>query len=186
MDTTTTVLVVVAILAVLVIGAMLLTRQRKEQEHKELQTKFGPEYQRTVETYGDPKKAEAELKNRAKRVEKLQIRPLTSEETQRFSQSWQAAQARFVDAPAQAIGEAAALVKEVMTARGYPMGDFEQRAADISVNHPEVVSNYRAARDIELRNRQGKATTEDMRQAMVHYRALFNDLLETQPEKEMS
>jgi len=104
---------------------------------------------------------------------------LRAEEQARFSDAWKKAQARFVDEPSKAAAEADILVKELMQARGYPVGDFEQRAADISVDHPNVVSNYRAAREIALRNNAGKATTEDIRQAMVHYRSLFEELLET-------
>src|SRR5207253_294490 len=116
------------------------------------------------DTYGDKSKAEAELAARTKRVEKLSIRPLEAAERERFSKNWQAAQGRFVDEPARAVTEASALVKEVMMARGYPMGDFEQRAADISVDYPAVVSNYRAARDLAQKNEAGNATTEDLRQ----------------------
>jgi hypothetical protein len=118
-------------------------------------------------------------------VERLDIRALTSEERERFAQAWQATQARFVDEPAAAITEADQLVAEAMRARGYPVGDFEQRTADISVDHPNVVSNYRAARAIAAANERGEANTEDLRQAMVHYRALFEDLLETR-EREVA
>jgi len=182
MDTTTLVVGAV-ILVVLLLGVMMMTRKRQSQD---LQKRFGPEYEHTVDTYGDKKRAESELAARAKRVEKLELRPLTPEETRNFSGQWKETQKRFVDAPEQALGDAARLVKEVMTARGYPMGNFEQRAADISVDHAEVVSNYRAAREIELARKEGHASTEDMRQAMVHYRALFNELLGTVPEKEMA
>jgi hypothetical protein len=182
MDTTTLVVGAV-ILVVLLLGVWTLARKRQSQD---LQKRFGPEYERTVDTYGDKRRAESELAARAKRVEKLEIRPLTPGETGNFSGQWNETQKRFVDAPEQALADAARLVKEVMTARGYPMGNFEQRAADISVDHPEVVSNYRVAREIELARKEGHASTEDMRQAMVHYRALFNELLGIVPEKEMA
>ena len=116
---------------------------------------------------------------REKRVRSLDIRPLPPEEQARFVEAWKKAQTRFVDEPSQAAADADILVKDLMQTRGYPVGDFEQRAADISVDHPDVVSNYRAAREIALRNKAGKATTEDIRQAMVHYRSLFEELLET-------
>jgi len=180
MDTTT--LVVGGVLVVvLVLGALALTRRRRSED---LQQQFGPEYEHTVGALGDKRRAEAELAARAKRVEKLDIRPLNPDETRSFSEQWKQAQGRFVDAPEQALAEAARLVKEVMTARGYPMSNFEQRAADISVDHPSVVTNYRAARTIEMARKEGNASTEDMRQAMVHYRALFNELLGTNEQKE--
>ena len=109
----------------------------------------------------------------------MEIRALAPEERNRFAEAWKRTQARFVDEPSRAVGEADGLVKEVMQTRGYPMGDFEQRAADVSVDHPNVVTDYRAAHDIAARNKSGKATTEDLRQAMVHYRSLFEELLET-------
>src|SRR5262249_30275737 len=123
--------------------------------------------------------AEAQLAARQNGVHTLNIRALTPEEEARFVHSWRKAKARFVDEPSQAAADARFLVKELMQIRGYPVRDFEQRAADISVDHPEVVSKYRAAREIALRNNASKATTEDIRQAMVHYRSLLKELLET-------
>ena len=166
----------VLIAVVLAVGALLFFQRRRSAV---LQKKFGPEYQRAVGQLGDERKAEAELAAREKRVRGLNIRALTPEEQVRFADSWKQAQARFVDQPSQAAADADILVKELMQTRGYPTGDFEQRAADISVDHPGVVSNYRAAREIALRNNAGKATTEDIRQAMVHYRSLFEELLES-------
>src|SRR5207248_19149 len=124
-------------------------------------------------------KAEAELAEREKRVRKLDIRGLTTDEQNRFVDNWKKTQARFVDGPSPAVSEADGLVKELMLARRYPVGEFEQRAADVSVDHPDVVNNYRNAHEIAERNKSGKATTEDLRQAMVHYRSLFEELLET-------
>jgi len=144
-----------------------------------LRERFGPEYDHTVRQEGDVKKAEAALAARAKRVEKLQIKPLSHEDADRFGLEWRRIQALFVDDPNRAVSEADRLVGEVMTTRGYPVGDFEQRVADISVDHPEAVMNYRAAREMALQHQRGEANTEDLRQAMVHYRALFNELLET-------
>jgi hypothetical protein len=132
-----------------------------------------------MDEYGDKRRAEEELAARQKRVETFHIRSLTAEERSRFSEAWHAVQARFVDDPSGAIVDADQLVKQVMETRGYPMGDFEQRAANISVDHPAVVTNYRAAREIAMENRNGNVNTEKLRQAMVHYRALFEDLLET-------
>jgi cytochrome c551/c552 len=175
-NTTTLIVLVVIVAAVIGIGAYLFIQRRRSEK---LRRQFGPEYKRTVDKYGDQGKAEAELAAREKRVRKVEIRVLTAEEQSRFAEAWKRTQAHFVDEPSQAVGEADGLVKEVMQTRGYPVGDFEQRAADISVDHPHVVTDYRAARDIATRNNSGKATTEDLRQAMVHYRSLFEELLET-------
>ena len=172
-----TLLIVVAAIAVLAIGALayVLVSRRRSLHLKE---RFGPEYDRTVEVAGDPRKAEANLLERERRVEKLHIKPVPAELKDRFARSWQHVQARFVDEPAAAVAEADALVKKVMESRGYPMGSFEQRAADISVDYPHVVSNYRAARELAVKSGRGEASTEDLRQAFVHYRALFTELLD--------
>ena len=170
--------IVVAAVALLIVAAivwMVMQRRRTEQ----LRESFGPEYDRAVREQGDRKSAEAELLDRRHRVERLHIHALSPEERGRFAESWRATQARFVDDPAAAIADADRVVGEAMDARGYPVGDFEQRAADISVDHPQVVSNYRAAHRIALAQTRGEASTEDLRQAMVHYRALFEELLET-------
>jgi hypothetical protein len=173
---TTAILLLALIVVVIAVGVILYLQRRRSDALKQ---KFGPEYQRTAEKLGDQRKAEAELAAREKRVRSLDIRPLTPEEHARFTDAWKKAQARFVDEPSQAAADADVLVKELMKTRGYPVGDFEQRAADISVDHANVVSNYRAAREVALRNNAGKATTEDIRQAMVHYRSLFEELLDT-------
>lgn len=175
MNTTVLVILALVVMVVIAIGLFLLMRRRRSESLRE---QFGPEYKRAVDQYGDQGKAEAELTAREKRVRKLDIRALAPEERSRFADAWEKTQARFVDEPSKAVGEANGLVKELMQARGYPVGDFEQRAADISVNYPNVMTNYRAGRDIALRNNSGKATTEDLRQAMVHYRSLFQELLE--------
>ena len=171
----TTWLVILAIVVIAIVVGVIVFMQRRRSEN--LRKQFGPEYKRTVDQYGDQRKAEAELAAREERVRKLEIRALAAEEQSRFGDAWKKTQARFVDEPSQAVDEADGLVKEVMQARGYPVGDFEQRAANISVDHPNVVTNYRAARDIALRNRSGQATTEDLRQTMVYYRSLFEELL---------
>jgi hypothetical protein len=173
---TTTILILVILIVVIALAILILIGRRRSAA---LRHKYGSEYRRAVGEFGDERKAEAELEAREKRVRSLKIRALTPEEQARFADSWKKAQARFVDEPSQAAADADILVKEVMQTRGYPIGDFEQRAADISVDHPNVVSNYRAARDIAVRNNAGEATTEDIRQAMVHYRSLFEELLET-------
>ena len=167
----------VAIGAIVVVAAVVfaLSRRRSQQ----LRQRFGSEYDRAVQAEGNARKAEAELAARAKRVESLHIRPLTPADATRFEGAWRVVQSRFVDDPGGAVTDADRLVGEVMAARGYPVGDFEQRVADISVDHPDVVMNYRAARDIAEMHARGAASTEDQRQAMVHYRALFHDLLQT-------
>jgi FtsZ-interacting cell division protein ZipA len=175
MNTTALVILAIVIIAIAV-GAFFYLRRRRSEN---LRKQFGPEYKRAVDQYGDQRKAEAKLTEREKRVRKLDIRGLTADEQNRFADNWKKTQAHFVDAPSPAVGEAEVLVKELMLARRYPVGEFEQRAADISVDHPNVVNNYRAAHEIADRNKSGKATTEDLRQAMVHYRSLFEELLET-------
>lgn len=181
MDTTLLVIIVIAAVALVAIAAIgWFVAQKKRSD--ELRSGFGSEYDRTVDEYGSKGKAEADLRERQKRVSKFDIRPLDPNERERYAKSWAATQARFVDSPAEAVGEADGLVNEVMRVRGYPMSDFDQQAADISVDHPQVVENYRSARAIAERNEAGEASTEDLRQAMVHYRELFNDLLEGDAE----
>jgi hypothetical protein len=166
-------MLVAVVIAMAVAGWFVWMRRRSEQ----LRERFGPEYERTVHEVGDVRKAEASLAARAKRVEAFRIRPLSPDEADRYSAAWQRVQSQFVDDPGRAITDADKLVGEVMTARGYPVGEFDQRVEDISVDHPDVVMNYRAAREIALQHGQERANTEDLRQAMVHYRALFRDLL---------
>jgi hypothetical protein len=171
--------IVGAVLLLAVIGVVILVvRARRKAQSDHLQKRFGPEYSRVVETVGDRDKAEAELSAREARVERLKLVPLSQAEASRFAQEWTLLQSNFVDNPTGIVGEADRLVRELMTKRGYPMGDFERRAADISVHHPAVVDNYRAAQAIALRASRGEASTEDLRKAVVHYRALFEDLLE--------
>jgi hypothetical protein len=151
----------------------------RNRRTEQLQSRFGPEYDRALETHHDQREAERELEHRAERVEHLNIRSLTPAERDRYAGLWQTTQARFVDDPAGATAEADQLVGEVMAERGYPVGDFEQRAADVSVKHPHVVEHYRAAHTIAVRSARGDVDTEDLRQALMHYRELFEDLLET-------
>lgn len=173
MSTAMTIVLIIAFVAVAAALWMFFEKRRTQR----LRTKFGPEYDRMMQQT-DRRQAESALENRAKRVEKFHIRSLTNEERPRFAEAWKREQSRFVDDPHVSVGNADRLVGDVMRARGYPMAEFEQRAADISVDHPQVVENYRAAHDIAARDSRGQATTEDLRQAMVYYRALFVELLE--------
>lgn len=159
------------------LGGWLLVSLRRRRHLKE---QFGPEYEHAVAEEGKQRKADSELRRREKRREELAIRPLPPGARERYLAEWHDAQARFVDSPSLALEEADELVARVMQERGYPMEDFEQRAADVSVDHPEVVENYRNAHGIRIADQRGEASTEDRRRAMVHYRALFEDLLETQ------
>jgi hypothetical protein len=180
LDTNTlTVLGLVVLLAVLALAAWL-TQRRHHQSYR-LQQRFGNEYDRTVDHLGNRDKAEAELLARERRVQKLHIVALSPADASRYAQEWQLLQGRFVDNPRGTLAEADRLVRELMLQRGYPMADFERRAADISVDHPTVVENYRAARAIALRDQSGATDTEDLRKAVVHYRALFDELLEVAP-----
>ena len=171
-----TVVIVVIVVIALIVAGLLVMRQRRSQQ---LQQGFGPEYERTVEERGgDRRAAEAELQERRQRRDQFEVRELDPAARDRYAERWRAAQRRFVDEPGPAVGEADALVMEVMRDRGYPVADeFEQRAADVSVDHPQVVEHYRAAHGISARATAGEASTEDLRQAMVHFRALFVDLL---------
>jgi hypothetical protein len=168
-------IVVVAIVAVAAVAWWAGQRRRSER----LRDRFGPEYERTVERVDDQKKAEADLEAREERVDALDIKPLDARDRARFGERWRVVQALFVDDPSMAVQQADDLIGSVMRARGYPVGDFEQRAADISVNHPQVVDHYRTAHRIAERRATGTVDTEGLRQAFVHYRALFADLLET-------
>lgn len=170
---------VIVVVAAIAVAAFLFTKKRRSQALRE---RFGPEYDRVVRQEGTAARAEEVLEFRAKRRDKFDIKPLTAAGRAEFASRWANLQPQFVDDPKGSVNRADELVTEIMRARGYPMGDFEQRAADISVDHPVVVDNYRTAHDIALRHNAGKATTEDLRKAMVHYRALFEDLLGTQPD----
>jgi hypothetical protein len=166
--------VVIVIIAVL---ALLYVRKRRSTT-ADLRKKYGPEYDRAVRVHGAGRKAEAKLEDREKRVEMLNIRELDSIEHARFLKQWESVQSRFVDSPKGAVAEADDLVSSLMNARGYPVSDFDQRAADISVGHPRVVENYRSAHEIALRVGKDEATTEDLRAAMIHYRSLFEELVQ--------
>jgi hypothetical protein len=169
------VLGLVLVLALIALAAFLFYQKKQSQR---LAERFGPEYGRTVKALGSRTKAESELKTREQRVEHFDIVPLSPADADRFGRAWKALQGNFVDDPTGAVVQADQLVRELLLKRGYPMSDFERRAADISVDHPTVVSNYRAAQAIAARNKRGEASTEELRKAVVHYRALFDELLE--------
>jgi hypothetical protein len=175
-------LILAIVLIVLAVGAVAWLVMQK-QRSANLKRRFGPEYDRAVKEYGGRTKAEAELAKREQRVAGLKIIPVTAAEAARFSNAWSSLQGRFVDDPKGVVAEADLLVRELMVKRGYPMGDFELRAADISVDHPIVVKNYRAAQVIALRDARGEADTEELRTAVVHYRTLFDELLGVVPTK---
>jgi hypothetical protein len=171
--------IAVALMAVAGIAIWLFIRKRRTER---LRTQFGgAEYTRAMKEGGSRRKAEAVLDQRADRVEGLHIRPLAPGDRARFVESWSRVQARFVDGPGSAVTDADQLLGDVMSTRGYPVSDFEQRAADISVDHPLVLENYRAAHQSALRQTRGQASTEDLRQAMIHYRTLFEELI-SEPE----
>ena len=174
-NTTTIILVVVVLLIVGGLLAMAFTRLQRTRRLKE---RFGPEYEHLVNEAGDRRTAESELEARLAHVEALNIRPLTAEEVNRFSLEWQATQAEFVDEPLASVQKADRLIREVMKVRGYPVEDFEQRAADISVDYPELVADYRGLHLIAVKEEDDKVSTEEMRQAMVHGRALFENLVQ--------
>jgi hypothetical protein len=173
------ILIVIAVLVVLAVIAWAGTSRRRSQRLRE---RFGSEYGRAIEERGDRREAEAELERREEKRERLDIVPLTPEARDRYVASWRDVQARFVDDPPGALSDVDSLVERVMRDRGYPIDEFDDRAADISVDHPEVVENYRAGHAVYLANERGDATTEDLRQAVIHYRALFEELLETRDE----
>jgi hypothetical protein len=169
----------VVIIFVIVAVALIVRRRRTEQ----LKRRFGPEYDRTVlEQHGDARVAEAALAEREKRVEKFPLRVLSAVDHEAYTVEWSAVQRRFVDDPSAAVKSADRLVGRAMIDRGYPMTDFEQQAADISVSYPVVVQNYRAGHEIVMRHADGHATTEELRQAMIHYRTLFDELLQPAAE----
>jgi hypothetical protein len=175
MSTTYIFIAVVLIVVVmgLILGPIFARRKRSERLHDQ----FGTEYDHTVETLGSEKKAETELNERQEYVKALNIRPLSVTERERYQADWASVQTKFVDEPGQAVVDADGLIMEVMQLRNYPMSDFEQRAADVSVSYPALVSNYRAARVIAIENEKHLADTEELRQAMIYYRSLFEELL---------
>lgn len=176
MDQRTVVAIAIVAIAVVVLAVAWFAMRRRRTDA--LRQRFGPEYERVAREKG-PQHADNILAERERRVAKLHLRRLLTDEREGFISQWRGIQSRFVDDPGGAVADADLLVGQLMEARGYPMGDFEQRAADISVDHPLVVDNYRAARAIALRNRKGEANTEDLRNSVIYYRTLFDELLET-------
>ncbi len=179
------VVILIAVIAAVIVIAVLSFFLARKRRSAQLRERFGPEYDRVLKKEGEVRRAEGVLEMRTQRREKFELRPLTAASRADFSGRWRAVQSQFVDNPKAAVAGADQLVTELMTARGYPMSDFDQRTADISVDHPVVVENYRAAHEIALRHSRGQASTEDMRKAMVHYRALFDELLQDSPAREL-
>jgi hypothetical protein len=174
MPTWAWILIVVAVAAVAVVGAIVAMSQNRTRR---LRARFGPEYDRTLRSAGRRRDAETELEAREERRSQIDVRPLSAAAQVRYRERWQQVQAEFVDNPSAAVGEADALIQSVMSERGYPVDDFDQRAADISVDHPDVVENYRKAHRLAEANANGAGSTEDLRQAMRHYRFLFEELV---------
>jgi uncharacterized protein with von Willebrand factor type A (vWA) domain len=180
MDTTTIVIIVIAALVLLVVGGFLGLVFARRQRSKKLQERFGPEYDRMVKQLGDKDEAESQLVARVEHVKSLDIQPLSPEEKERFAHEWRQIQAMFVDRPGEAIQDANRLVEEVMAAKGYPVEDYEKRIEDLSVDYPELISNYRRVHKVVVNGGQDRLSTEELRQAMVHCRALFEELLGTE------
>jgi hypothetical protein len=177
MNTIPTSTVIAAVLLIALLVGVVAWLVMQKQRTLTLKQRFGPEYDLTVSELGSRVKAEAELTSREKRVAGFSVVPLTPADAVRFTQAWSALQGRFIDNPKGVVLDADHLVRELMAKRGYPMGDFEHRAADISVDYPGVVAAYRAAQEIAARNERGEADTEELRKAVVHYRTLFDELL---------
>jgi len=182
----TTYLIIAVVLVLVILGLILGAIFSRRQRSKRYSAKFGSEYDRQVKRAGNEKKAQTEMDERQKHVDSLNVHPLSDSEREGYLAKWKAVQTKFVDQPGQATVEADHLIQEVMKVRAYPVSDFEQRAADISVNYPELVSNYRLAREIANKNEQHQASTDELRKAFIYYRSLFDELLKTEtvlPEK---
>lgn len=177
MDTTNTTVLVLALIVALILGGLIGAFISRRQRTKRLQEQFGPEYDRTLDEVGDRRQAERELETRVDHVKTLAIRPLSAEEVNRFTSAWQATQAEFVDEPLTALQKADQLLREVMQAKGYPVEDFEQGVADISVDYPDMVVDYRGLHLIAVKEKDDEVSTEEMRSAMLHGRALFENLV---------
>lgn len=177
-------LIAAAVVVVLVVAGLLAWAASRRRRTAQMAERYGEHYQRVVEEQGSQAKAEKELRLREKRFEKANIRDLSPADRERYGSLWRSVQARFVDSPAAAVAEADTLVGEVMRLRGYPAADLEQRLADVAIGHPSLVDHYRDACDIAYRSRTNKASTEDLRRAMVHYRTLFDELVGV-PEREL-
>jgi hypothetical protein len=186
MLSTTELIGIAVLVALLAVATFALMRRSSHRRHLELKRRFGPEYDRAIEQHGNTASAERELRERERRVHSQRLRPLSEADRVQYASDWSTLQARFVDDPSGAVGSADELIKVVMLARGYSNESFERRVEDLSVEHAHVVDHYRAAHELADANREGRAETEDLRQALVHYRALFAALLEaprsTQPQ----
>lgn len=174
----TIIAIVAAVVVVAIVVAVAVVAQQRRRS-QQLRGRFGPEYGREIERTGDRREAESRLTRREEQRAELDIRPLEAGARERYAQEWRQVQARFVDEPGQAVRDSDRLVAEVMRERGYPVDDFDRRASDVSVDHPDVAENYRSAHAIARRNERGESSTEELRQATVHYRSLFEQLLET-------
>jgi hypothetical protein len=178
--TSPTFIAVVVVIVLIVVAVVALYARKRTKTTAGLRAGFGPEYDKAVLTHGSERKAEAKLADRETRVESLKIRELSATERERFIVDWQAVQSRFVDHPKGAVTEADELVTALLRARGYPLADFDQRAADVSVNHPRLVEYYRSAHGVAVRLGKDQASTEDLRTAMIQYRSLFDELVQAQ------
>jgi len=181
MSLDTLIIIGLCVIALAFVIALVAATRSSSRRRIRLMQRFGPEYERAIEEYGSEKLADQELVTRARRVQKFHLRELSNETRVRHAVAWENVQRRFVDDPEGAVHEADTLIKTVMRDRGYPIDDFDQRVADLSVDHASVVQHYRAARVLAQSNREGLANTEELRQAFVHYRALFADLLGVVP-----
>lgn len=176
--TTGLIVAVVVVVALVLIGLFVWRAVQRKRRTQGLRDTFGPEYDRAVNEYGSPKEAEPALLEREERVKNFELRPLHEDQRQRYAQQWRAVQEEFVDDPSRAVADADNLIQSLMNARGYPVGDVNQRVNDLSVHYPQEVEEYRSARRIAEKNENDEADTEDLRQAMVHYRTLFDNLLQ--------
>jgi len=184
MDTTNITVIVIAVVVAFIIGAFFGAVFKRQRHTKRLQEKFGPEYERTINEIGNKRQAEHELETRLDHVKTLDIRPLSAEEIDRYTNEWRGTQAEFVDEPLTALQKADRIIREVMKTRGYPVEDFEQRVADISVDYPELVADYRGLHLITVKEDDEEVSTEEMRKAMVHGRALFENLVNKEAQVE--
>ena len=185
MDITNPTVIIIGVLALLVVVGLIGMAMSRQRRSKQLQDQFGPEYERTLKKMGDKREAESDLEERLAHVNTLNIRPLEAEEVNRYALQWQDVQREFVDEPLLSLQKADRLIREVMKARGYPVEDFEQRVADISVHYPELVSDYRGMHRIAIKESSETPGTEEIRKAMIHGRALFENLISNESREEV-
>jgi hypothetical protein len=177
------IVIAAAVVVVVVIAVAGMMMARKRHRRAALRDRFGPEYDHTVDEKGSKRRADIDLRDRAERRDSFDVKPLSTEARSRYMERWRMVQGRFVDEPSEAVDEADLLVVEVMRERGYPVDDFMTQSDMMSVDHPEVVSNFRQAHEIQVQNHHRRASTDDLRQAVVHYRSLFNDLVLDEPDR---